>query len=288
MTDTLQLDPRTNAYRPDLADASLQPYVRAERYVEPVMRQCVRGVVPMLAAPDTAARRVSEIRYGEFLDVIEERPDGFAWVQNRNDRYVGYIQSAHVLSEAIAALSNRIKALHTFVYAEPDVKAPILDRLTLGSYVSVEEEAGGFVGLASGGYVFAKHVAPTKETLVPDYVFTAGQMLGTPYLWGGRTPLGIDCSGFVQLALEMAGIDAPRDSDQQCEAFGQPLEKSWRDVAWRRGDIVFFANHVGVVTSHDHIIHANAYAMQVAAEPIASVVGRGNEIVAMGNPGNQN
>src|SRR6202012_1517089 len=125
-------DTRLHAYRPDLADASLRDAVKAERYVEPVMRQCVRGVVPLLAAPDMAAKQVSEIRYGEFLDVFElpgTGKDGFAWVQNRFDRYVGYLPFVEALSEKIADLSSRISALRTFVYPEPDVKAPPMDEL---------------------------------------------------------------------------------------------------------------------------------------------------------------
>ncbi len=281
----IPLDPRVNAFRPDLADASLQALVKADRYVEPVPRQCVRGVLPLLAEPKPDSRRVSEIRYGEFLKVVEERKDGFAWVQNCSDSYVGYIRTAGALSEEIASLSNRIVVLHSFVFAEPDIKAAVLDRLTLGSYVRIAGETGEFMELASGGYVIARHVAPTGDSLMPDYTFTAGRLLGVPYLWGGRTPLGIDCSGLIQLVLDMAGVEAPRDSDCQREAYGRPLPAPWRDVAWRRGDLVFLEpRHVGIMANHDHIVHANGYTMQVSSEPLAGVVARGYEIVAMGRP----
>ncbi len=278
MTDLAKPDPRTNAFRPDLADVGLQSVVKASRYVEPLFRKCVRGVLPLLAEPHAQARRISEIRYGEFLDVFEAREDGYAWVQNRSDRYVGYIYAVRGLSEEISSLSRRIKALHSFVYTAPDVKTPVLDRLTLGSYITITGEENGFVALASGGYVFAKHVAATEDAYDPDYVFTAGRLLGVPYLWGGRTPMGIDCSGLVQLALDMAGIEAPRDSDQQCEAFGQPLRDHWRDIVWQRGDLVFInPGHVGIMTSHDHIIHASGFDMRVVVEPLANLVrARGN------------
>jgi len=110
-------------------------------------------------------------------------------------------------------------------------------------------------------------------------------MLHTPYLWGGRTPRGIDCSGLVQLSLEMAGIECPRDSDQQREAFGKPLPYHWRDMPWRRGDLVFFEGHVGIMTGVDSLIHASAFHMEVTVEPlIDAVFGRGTDIIAMGRP----
>lgn len=276
------LDARAHAFRPDLADVTLRDQVTAGRYVEPVLRQCLRGVLPMLQAPVPDARQISQIRYGEFIDVFEMRDDGFAWVQNRSDRYVGYVPAAaDDLGDSIAMLSNRVAALRTFVYPEPDIKAAPVDELTLGSYASVARQDGRFLELINGGFVVADHVMATEYTYAPDYVFTAGRMLHTPYLWGGRTPKGIDCSGLVQLALEMAGIDAPRDSDQQREALGRPLDGHWRDRAWARGDIVFFPDHVGFMTGVDHIIHANAHTMDVTVEPLADLVGRGVDVIAV-------
>lgn len=283
MTETIQLDPRTNAFRPDLADVSLRAFVKADKFVEPTLYQCVRGVVPLWAAPDQE-KRVSEIRYGEFVDVLEIREDGLAWVQARNDRMVGYMDAEGTLSQTIAAMMNRVSVLSTFVYAAPDIRSPVLDRLTLGSFVSLDGESGDFYPLASGGYVFRKHIAPSDEVSCRDYVFTAGQLLNVPYLWGGRTSLGIDCSGLIQLALDLAGIDAPRDSDQQRELFGHPLPCHWRDVVWKRGDLVFFDKHVGLMTGHDHLIHADTFSMQVTVEPLTQAVARGRAIMAAGRP----
>jgi len=284
MSQKVELDPRVNAFRTDLADLVLKPFVTAEKYVESSIHQCVCGIAPLLQAPDEKAPRVSEIRYGEFVDLLEKRKDGFAWVQNRNDRYVGYIRAEGALNEAIAALMNRVIVLHTFVYEEPSLKAPVQDRLTLGSFVSLDGEEGDFYPLASGGYIFKKHVAPTDEAQTLDYVFTAGQLLGVPYLLGGRTALGLDCSSLVQLALDMAGIDAPRDADQQQELFGHPLPCHWRDVVWKRGDLVFFEKHVGIMTDHEHLIHADSHAMQVVVEPLEEIMLRKQVILAAGRP----
>lgn len=289
MNEKMKLDPRINAFRPDLADLSLKAFVEAQAYVEPAIHQCIRGVVPVFKEPNDKTGRVTEIRYGEFVDVFETRDDGFIWLQNRNDRYVGYIRGEGVLNVSIAAMMNRVVVPYTFVYAQPSMKSEVLDTLTLGSFVSLDGEAGDFYPLASGGFVFKKHVVPTDEAQTQDYVFTAGQLLGVPYLWGGRTPLGIDCSGLVQLALDMAGIDCPRDSDQQRELFGHPLPSHWRDIVWKRGDIVFLrdaggSSHVGIMTSHEHIIHAIAHTMQVTVEPLRDVIDRGYEILSAGRP----
>ena len=279
------LDPRTHACRPDLADISLSSAVTAARYVEPRLKQCVQGVVPLFKSPALDAPLVSQIRYGEFVDVFEERTDGWAWVQNRSDRYVGYIRSTEVFSEQIAMLSSRVSALWTYLYAAPDIKTPPVDELTLGSYVSLGERAGRFWELTNGGFLFADHVTTSTAITTPDYVFTAGRLLHIPYLWGGRTPRGIDCSGLVQLALDIAGFDCPRDSDQQREAFGQPIDRHWRDLAMQRGDLVFFPGHVGIMAGTDHLLHASGHHMQVVVEPLINAVeARGNDFTAVGRP----
>jgi hypothetical protein len=281
----MNLDPRINAFRPDLADANLRESVEADAYVEPAMRQCLSGVLPILDAPKIGARQISQIRYGEFLDVFEFRDDGFLWAQNHLDRYVGYIPDFGKWGESIAMMSNRVTALRTFVYPEPDIKSAPIDELTLGSFVSITRKCNRLLEIANGGgFIFEGHVMATEFANTGDYVFTSGRLLHTPYLWGGRTPKGIDCSGLVQLALEMAGFDAPRDSDLQRAAYGKPLDTHWRDLAWKRGDIVFFEGHVGFMTDTDHLIHANAQTMDVTVEPLVDVVARDNVIIAKGRP----
>jgi cell wall-associated NlpC family hydrolase len=279
-----ELDPRTHAFRPDLADLALKAFVSAPAYVEASIHQCVTGIAPLLLAPTDDAPRLSEIRYGEFVDYFESREDGFAWVQNRNDRTVGYIWEEGALNESISALMNRVTALHTFIYEEPDVRSGVWDRLTLGSYVSLNGDAGDFYPLAAGGFVFKKHVAPTDEAQTRDYVFTAGQLLNAPYLHGGRTPLGVDAAGLVQLALDMAGVDSPRFVDQQMDLFGHTLPCHWRDITWKRGDMLFFDDHVGLMTSAEYIISADMNMMQVIVEPLEDLVRRRGSIIAAGRP----
>jgi len=279
----MDLDPRLHAFRADLADSVLRDHVKASRYVDASIRQSLSGVLPLYCAPSHDAQQSSQIRYGEFLDVFEDNGEGFLWVQNRSDRYVGYVPSSGKFGESIAMMSNRITALKAHVYPKPHVRATPIDELTLGSYVSVCGKHNRWLELTSGGFVFETNVMATEFANTPDYVFTAGRMLHTPYLWGGRTPKGIDCSGLVQLSLEMAGIDFPRDSDQQREAFAEPLDCHWKDRNWKRGDIVFFLPnpHVGIMTGTDHMIHASGHVMEVTVEPLADFISRGNEVVAV-------
>lgn len=284
MSRSAPLDPRVHAYRSDLADISLADSVKAKTYIEPAMRQCVKGLMTLYAEPSLKSQQVSQIRYGEFVDVFETRGDGFVWVQNRSDRYVGYLADGGSLRDQIADLSNRVSVLKTYLYPKADIKTIPIDELTLGSYVKPCSRVGDFMELASGGFVFAKHVLSAEESKTPDYVFTAGRLLGVPYLWGGRTSLGLDCSALVQLSLEIAGFDVPRDSDQQCALLGAPLSCHWRDFSWKRGDIVFFKEkHVGIMTGPETMIHASGYHMLVIVEPLTEeLVDRRGGVVAVG------
>lgn len=286
MSNKIKLDPRTHAFRIDLADVSLQPFITAQKYVNPTLHQSIIGVAPLFSKPDEHSSRVSEIRYGEFLDVFETRDDGFSWVQNRIDRSVGYLRTEGAFQETIAAQINKVSARHTYIYTEPDICSGIVDSLTMGSFIALAGDEGDFYPLATGGYVFKKHIAPTDEVNTKDYVFTAGQLLGTPYLSGGRTPLGVDTEGLIQFVLEMAGFEAPRFYEQLKEMFSQPLPCHWRDVLWSRGDLVFLENpaHIAIMTSNDHIIHACPHTMQVTVEPLEDIMKRGYQIVAAGSP----
>jgi cell wall-associated NlpC family hydrolase len=132
---------------------------------------------------------------------------------------------------------------------------------------------GNFLAVAGGGYLHCRHLEPPPATPLG----VARRFAGAPYLWGGRTPLGVDCSGLVQVALAACGIAAPRDSDQQRDELGIAV-----DLADRRGgDLVFFPGHVGILVDADTLFHANAYWMATVEEPLADVLARGAEVVAV-------
>jgi cell wall-associated NlpC family hydrolase len=268
-------DPRTNAYRPDLAAAHLEGTVQAERFIEGVPCQLRTGFATVKAQPDFEARQTTQALFGETVTVYEEH-DGWVWGQIETDGYVGYLRLDTLWGETPEP-THRVSAIRTFLFPEPDLKSPTLDVLSLTSRVAVVGETNGFAELEQGGWVFMKHLAGLED-VVPDFAATAGRLIGVPYLWGGKTSMGLDCSGLVQIALDAAGLSVPRDSDQQAKAIGEAVA-DFGDL--RRGDIVFFPGHVGIMTGPERLLHANAFHMMVTEEPLADVVARGAQVTGV-------
>ncbi|MBI1206762.1 MAG: peptidase P60 [Azospirillum sp.] len=271
------LDPRRHPYRSDLAAATLAGRVEASRFVEGQAYQSRAGRTPIAATPDDRAARTSELLYGEIFTVYDRRDD-WAWGQCATDGYVGWLRSQALYPDC-HPLSHRVDALRSFIFPAPDLKAPPRDFISLGSPVSVVGADNGFAALADGGWVFAKHVTPLG-TVESDLVSTALRLLGVPYLWGGRSTLGIDCSGLVQLAMAVAGIPCPRDSDMQRAELGALVADRGVPPDLRRGDLVFFAGHVGLMADPHRLLHANAFTMTVAIETLAEVSVRAGPVLA--------
>ncbi len=276
MTDP---DARLNPYRDDLAAAYLRDRVKAPRYAEGVPRQVVKGMAPLRHAPSHDAILDSELLFGETVNVYEDR-NGWAWVQNGADGYVGYVPSA-ALREAVHQPTHAVRALRTYLYPEPDAKAPPRELLSLASPVPVAETVDDYSRIAGGGWIFARHLAPLDD-LDLDHVETARRFLGTPYLWGGRSSLGLDCSALVQLSLARAGIHALRDSDLQAETTGVPLPD---DAPPARGDLIFFPEHVAIALDGGNVIHANQLHMAVTVEPLGQLEKRVRELLGEGITG---
>ena len=262
MSKTDLPDPRLNAYRADLADDALRGRVDSARYVKGERRQVAAPVLPVRREPRFDATLDTEALLGETVTVFDES-EGWAWVQLERDRYVGYMPSDG-LSRKIVVPTHRVATLRTYIYLEPDGKAPALALLSLNARVTCKAEEGKFLALAAGGFVPASHLVAEGEATL-DHVAVAESFLGAPYLWGGRTSLGLDCSGLVQLAAEAAGHLCPRDADMQAAELGQPVDPG----ALSRGDLVFWEGHVGIMTSGEHLLHANAHHMAVELEPLA-------------------
>lgn len=265
-----RLDPRQYIARRDIVDIGLAGMVAAAHYVAPLPMACRDPRTFIRAAAGREAVATSELLFGEAVELFEIAGEwGFG--RCTHDGYSGWIAMSALVADA-APEERRVSARVAPVFAAADIKAPVTFELPFGSRIS-GINLGAFVALADGGYLHHRHLAPPPETpLQVARLFT-----GAPYLWGGRTPLGVDCSGLVQAALAACGMPCPRDSDQQREALGTGIDFAGR----RGGDLVFFAGHVGMLVDADTIFHANAYWMSVVEEPLADVIDRGATVIAV-------
>jgi cell wall-associated NlpC family hydrolase len=272
------LDPRRHAYRDDIAAQALRGQVSAPRYVTGEVRQVVHAATGLWTRAGSGEGWATQALHGELVTVYDER-DGWAWVQLARDRYVGYVR-AEALSPRISTPTHRVPVPGTFLYAAPDAKALTGLHLSMNALVRVAEMGPNFARLADGSFVPARHLADVRQ-FASDFVAVAEQFLGTPYVWGGKTRLGLDCSGLVQVAMHAAGLDCPRDSDMQRAELGVPVAVREDLGGLQRGDLVFWKGHVGILTDAGTLLHANAYHMAVTVEPLSGAVDR---IARSGSP----
>lgn len=263
------LDPRLTPARPDLAARFLEGRVMAERFVEGEPARVIEGLAPLRRAPRADAGLDTEALIGERLTVYDEDEEGWAWVQLARDGYVGWMPSHAFLKGEGLLPTHKVSALRTFLYPGPSIKLPPLGWASFGARVAVvrETEANGrrFAVTSEGRAIVANHLVPV-DAMESDPVAVAERFLGTPYLWGGRSSLGLDCSGLVQTALEACGIAAPRDADLQEATLGEAVDLDPR--AWRRGDLMFWPGHVALVRDAETFLHATAHLMAVGIERI--------------------
>jgi cell wall-associated NlpC family hydrolase len=278
-----QLDPKRYAYRQDLAADTLSHLVRAARYVTGVIRQVKVPSAPLRRSPQPDAPLDTEALCGEKVMVFEDAK-GWSWVQLKGDGYVGYMPS-DALRPIPLEVTHKISALRGLVFSAPDIKSPPLKALSFSAHISCTG-AGKFLRIEDGGFIHLRHASNLNDR-TKDFVTVAERFLGTPYLWGGKTSLGIDCSGLIQVAMQSAGHFCPRDSYMQAVEVGVALEHDRFDLL-KRGDLIFWKGHVGVMLDNERLLHANAHYMEVSIEPLAIVVVRqaasGNPIQVMRRP----
>ncbi|ASP35989.1 NlpC/P60 family protein [Labrenzia sp. VG12] len=267
-------DRRRHPVRHDLAALEYEGRAEADRFVEGEVLQVIADRLALRPEPRPDRSIDTEVLRGEWFTVYEQTPEGWAWGQLDTDGYVGWLSSDGL--GPVTPATHRVRALRTYRYPGADLKFPPLGMLTMGAQVTVtgETETRGltYALLSDGSAVVAKHLVPLEDR-VGDWVAVAEEFLGTPYLWGGRSSLGLDCSALIQLAAQAGGIDVPRDSDMQEAEAGDEIPHD-DPSAWERGDLVFWKGHVGVITGPNTLLHANGFTMTVAYEPLDQALER--------------
>jgi cell wall-associated NlpC family hydrolase len=266
----MTLDKRRHVFRPDLADISLKGRVEAEQFAEGKAARISTPVATIHRAPSDDSMQISQALFGEDV-VVFENANGWAWVQSKADAYVGYVKVA-AITTSLPNITHRVGAHATHLYPKADLKSMPAVALPLNARLAISDQNGDYLELAGGGFVFAGHIKPIGEHHT-DFVSVAERFLNTPYLWGGKSAAGIDCSGLVQVSLDACGIAAPRDSDMQEAELGKTLLVNDLD-GLKRGDLVFWDGHVGIMQSDTHLLHANGHHMMTVSEPLREAVDR--------------
>lgn len=263
-------DKRITPLQNGLTDQAFDGLVRARSYVPGQILSCYDAKAPLLSEPQFGGEQVDQLLMGERFKVIERKHD-FYWGQALRDGYVGYVP-VRAFRDGWYLPSHYVSTLRTYVFAAPQVKSSILCALSLNSLVSVTTEEAGFVYINEMGWVYKSHLSGFDQ-FADDYVSVAESYINAPYQWGGRESIGLDCSGLLQQALYAAGFGCPRDSDMQAK-LGVSLEVGDDLQGLKRGDLVFWKGHVAIMTDGEHIIHANAFHMKVAIEPLSEAIKR--------------
>jgi hypothetical protein len=275
-------DPRLTPARPDLAAKYLEGKIAAARFVSGEEFEVVEALAPLREAPSSNATLLTQALKGERVTIYDRNGEGFAWGQLNSDGYVGWLPD-RALAKPAAAPTHKITSLRTFAFLGPSIKLPPVDTLVMGDLVTVVREDGAFAVTREGWYL-SRQLVGGIDRYESDFVAVAERFVGTPYLWGGKSGFGIDCSGLVQVSLNAAGTGCPRDSDMQQDGLGRELDPAEaRNL--RRGDLIFWKGHVAVARDGGTIVHANAHHMltviENTSEAIARIKAAGSEVAAI-------
>jgi cell wall-associated NlpC family hydrolase len=275
-------DPRLTPARPEVAAKHLEGKVRAARFVEGEVFEVSATITPLHRLPAPDAEVWTQALKGERVTIYDRNGEGFAWGQLGSDGYVGWLPES-ALSKPSASPTHKVTALSTLAFPGPSIKLPPAALLPMGARVSIAREDGPFAVTRDGHHLPRLHLG-ALDANASDFVAVAEQFVGAPYLWGGKSIFGIDCSGLVQVSLTAAGTGCPRDSDMQCDGLGRTLSAAEAQHL-QRGDLIFWKGHVAIARDADTIVHANAHHMATVIEKTKDAIARikagGNEVIAI-------
>ena len=266
---TADWDPRLTPAREDLAAETLRGRITAPRYADAQAHVIVRGRAGLHRRPDASTPFDTVLLFGESFSVYD-RSEGWAWGQSDLDGYVGYVPAGALAPAPADGPDHTVRAMACQAYREPVLKQPPAGVLPFGARLRIVGDREGYSRAAQGFWVPSPLLRPLDKPEA-DWVRVAERFQCVPYVWGGRSSSGIDCSGLVQLALQAAGHDCPRDSDMQEAALGRTLAIG---DELRRGDLIFWKGHVGIMADGGTLLHANAHHMATALEPLDEAIAR--------------
>jgi len=278
-------DPRLTPARPDVAAKYLEGKVKAARFVEGEVFEIAEAIAPLRRSPALDAELMTQALRGERVTIYDRNGEGFAWGQLGSDGYVGWLPES-TLTKRLSTPTHKVTALWTFAFAGPSIKTPPTHSLPMGAALEIDRQDGSFAVIDGSYYVPLQHLGP-RDATAADFVAVVERFVGVPYLWGGKSAFGVDCSGLVQISLTSAGTGCPRDSDMQRDGLGRELSAD-ESKRLQRGDLIFWNGHVAIVRDAETIVHANAHHMATVIENARDAIDRiraaGNEIVAVKRP----
>lgn len=260
MPKTSLPDKRTNAYRNDLADQKLFDLVNADTYVEATPAITAASTSSMHRGPGIEYPVDKELLRGEEVKIFETK-NGWSWVQSVRDNYVGYCVADDLSQETFSALTHRVDSLRSLLFQEPNLKSYVRGYLSINCEVEVVREEGKFSLLSCGGWIFTKHLLPLG-TYSYEFIEAAFLYQEAPYLWGGNSDIGVDCSGLVQMAALAMGHTLPRDTDMQENYFDEEVPYASDSSVLKPNDLLFWPGHVGIYIGGEKVLHANATEMK--------------------------
>ena len=275
-------DPRLTPARGDLAAKYLEGTIKAARFVAGEEFEISEAVAPLRNGPSADAELATQALLGERVTIYDRNGEGFAWGQLGGDGYVGWLPD-RALAKPGAAATHKVTAIRTFAFPGPSIKLSPADTLVMGTTLTVVREEGSFVVTRQNWYLPRQHVGGI-DAMAEDFVAVAERFVGTPYLWGGKSSFGIDCSGLVQVSLNAAGTGCPRDSDMQRDGLGRVLDAA-EARRLQRGDLIFWHGHVAIARDAETIVHANAHHMATiiedARDAVARIKAAGSDVLAI-------